>query len=197
MERIFGSVIAHGYQFGMKSDHRTDVCTWCAQAKAVALTHMKDATLKTTRSTKIEPDDTPHVVHLTRLGRDWATQGAPAVNPCDLSDDTLRRVFSTTQSNWDRAMIEEVMNLRIKLSRERPVVLDLEEDEAATVLNLLDLEQENQTDEADAHYQNGSGFEADCVQARTLAEEVEKIADRLRSKLANHLDKAYAGELGL
>ena len=197
MELIYGFARAHGYEFGTKSDHRTDVCAWCAQAKDVALAHMKDASLKTTKSTKTEPDDTPHVVRVTRLGRDISYRGGPAVDPCDLSDDTLRRIFDTTESNWDRAMIEEVMNLRIKLSRQRPVVLDLNEDEAATVLNLLDLEQENQTDEADAHYQNGSGFESDCVQARTLAEEVEKIADRLRSKLAKHLDKAYAGELGL
>lgn len=195
---------AHGYSFGTKSEHRISKCTWCAQALETALAHVRDASLKTTKSTKYEPNDTAHVVHLVRLGRDNTPRFADPsltvhttvkVDPCDLSDDTLRVVFRDTESNWDRAMIEEVINLRIKLSRKRPVVLDLNEDETATVLGLLHAEVEAQTDEADAHYQNGSGFEADCVQARTLAEDAEKIADRLRKLLAKHLDKAYSGEL--
>lgn len=197
MELIYGFARAHGYEFGTKSDHRTDVCAWCAQAKDVALAHMKDASLKTTKSTKTEPDDTPHVVRVTRLGRDISYRGGPAVDPCDLSDDTLRRVFSLTKSNWDRAMIEEVMNLRIKLSRQRPVVLDLEEGEAALLLELLHDEVDGQTALADTHYQNGSGFERECAQAREAERQTEAVADRLRSKLAKHLDKAYAGELGL
>jgi len=118
----------------------------------------------------------------------------PEVNPCDLSDGTLRRIFGTTESNWDRAMVAEVLNLRSKLSRQRDVVLDLTEAEAATVLGLLDQEQEDQTDVADAHYQNGDGYEGECVQAMTLAADAEKIGDRLRKLLGKRLDKVYAGE---
>lgn len=196
-ELIYGFARAHGYEFGTSSDHRTDVCHWCSQAKDTALAHMKDASLRTTKSTKTEPDDTLHVVRVTRLGRDNSSRGGPAVNPCDLSDDTLRNIFATTQSNWDRAMIEEVMNLRIKLSRQRPVVLDLEEGEAVLLLELLHSEVDARSVVADMNYTNGSGFEVDCAKAREGEREAEALADRLRKLLAKHLDKAYAGELGL
>lgn len=186
---------AHGYSFGTKSEHRISKCTWCAQALEVGLGHMKDATLKTTKSTKYEPNDTAHVVQLVRLGRDNSSRGGPAVNPCDLSDDTLRNIFATTQSNWDRAMIEEVMNLRIKLSRKRPVVLDLEEHEAALVLDLLHKEEDFRTSDANAHYQNGSGYEKTCASNRHAAKVAETVADRLGKTLGKHLDKAYNGEL--
>jgi len=197
MDLIYGFVRAHGYDFATKSVHRTDVCEWCAQAKDTAVAHMRDATLKCTKSTKTEPDDTRHTVTLTRLGRDSSQRRGPVVNPCDLSDETLRRVFSTTESNWDRAMIEEVMNLRIKLSRQRPVILDLEEGEAALLLDLLHAEVDAQTTVADVNYSNGSGFEVDCAKAREGEREAEALADRLRKLLSKHLDKAYAGELGL
>ena len=187
---------AHGYAFHVNSDHALSECFWCSQARDTALEHMRDVSLKTTKSTKYAPDDTPHVVHLTRLGRDGSQRGAPAVNPCDLSDDTLRNVFATTQSNWDRAMIKEVMNLRIKLSRQRPVVLDLEEGEAALLLGLLNEEVDAQGVKGDFHYQNGTGFEAECVLAREEGRQAEALADRLRKLLGKHLDKAYAGELG-
>lgn len=186
---------AHNHGFHITSDHALSECFWCSQARDTALEHMRDANLKTTKSTKYEPDDTPHVVHLTRLGRDDSQRGAPAVNPCDLSDDTLRNVFATTQSNWDRAMIEEVVNLRIKLSRQRPVVLDLEEGEAALLLGLLNEEVDAQGVKGDFHYQNGDGFEAECAQARGAEREAEALAERLRKLLGKHLDKAYAGEL--
>ncbi len=196
-ELIYGFARAHGYEFGTSSDHRTDVCHWCSQAKDMALAYMQDATLKTTRSIKREPDDTSHAVTVTRLGRDNSSRGGPAVDPCDLSDDTLRRVFSLTESNWDRAMIEEVMNLRIKLSRQRPVVLDLEEGEAVLLLELLHSEVDAQTVAADRNYTNGSGFEVDCAKAREGERKAEALANRLRGLLSKHLDKAYAGELGL
>lgn len=195
---------AHGYSFGTKSEHRISKCNWCAQALEVGLGHMKDATLKTTKSTKYEPNDTAHVVQLVRLGRDNTPRFADPsltvrttmkVDPCDLSDDTLHRVFSTTESNWDRAMIEEVMNLRIKLSRKRPVVLDLEEHEAALLLDLLHAEVDGQTALADSHYQNGSGFERECAEAREAERKAEAVADRLRKLLRKYLDKAYHGEL--
>lgn len=196
MELIYGFVRAHGYEFGTKSDHRTDVCVWCAAAKDSAVAHMRDATLQTTKSTKREPDETPHVVRLTRLGRDSTSRGA-TVNPCDLSDDTLRVIFRDTESTWDRAIIEEVFNLRTKLSRQRPVVLDLEEGEAVLLLELLHSEVDAQTVVADMNYTNGSGYETDCARAREGEREAEALADRLRKLLGNHLDKAYAGELGL
>lgn len=195
---------AHGYSFGTKSEHMTRKCTWCAQALETALVHMKDASLKTTKSTKYEPDDTAHVVQLVRLGRDNTPRYADPsltvhttvkVDPCDLSDDTLRRVFSTTESNWDRAMIEEVLNLRIKASRQRPVILDLEEHEAVLLLELLHSEVDARSVVADMNYTNGSGFEVDCAKAREGEREAEALADRLRKLLAKHLDKAYAGEL--
>lgn len=203
MELIYGFVRAHGYEFGTKSDHRTDVCVWCAAAKDSAVAHMRDATLKTTKSTKCEPDETPHVVRLTRLGRDSTSRGT-VVNPCDLSDDTLRVILRDTESTWDRAIIEEVFNLRTKLSRlrtklsrQRPVILDLEEGEAVLLLELLHSEVDAQTGVADMNYTNGSGYETDCARAREGEREAEALADRLRKLLGNHLDKAYAGELGL
>lgn len=191
---FYSNLTAHGYGFAVKTEHRQSECSWCRWALDTAMEHMKDANLKFTKSTKHQPDETPHVVHVTRIYRALGST-PPAADPCDLSDDTLRRLFSASTDPWQRAMIEEVTNLRIKLSRQRPVVLDLEEDEAATVLRLLDIEEENQTAEADTAYQNGDGFEGECAQARQLAEEAEKIADRLRKTLGKHLDKAYAGEL--
>lgn len=119
----------------------------------------------------------------------------PAVDPCDLSDDTLRRISSDTESNWDRAMIEEVMNLRIKLSRQRDVVLDMTEAESALVLDLLAGEVDRTTAEADNHYTDGDGYEAECAQARAHAREAEQVADRLRKALGKHLDKTYNVEV--
>lgn len=193
---FYSNLTAHGYGFAVKTEHRQSECSWCRWALDTAMEHMKDANLKFTKSTKHQPDETPHVVHVTRIYRALGST-PPAADPCDLSDDTLRRLFSASTDPWQRAMIEEVMNLRIKLSRQRPVVLDLEEEEAATVLTLLELEAEEKTTDADEAYQNGNGYESQCAQSRANAERAEKLADRLRKILAKHLDKAYAGELGL
>lgn len=81
--------------------------------------------------------------------------------------------------------------------RQRPVVLDLEEDEAALLLRLLDCEEDTQVAEGDANYQNGSGYERQCAENRLAAKRAEDLADRIRKILGKHLDKAYAGELGL
>lgn len=113
----------------------------------------------------------------------------------DMTDGGLSRYFERTATPNERALITEVLNLRIKMSRQRPVVLDLEESEAALLLGLLHEEVDVQTVTADLNYQNGSGYEAECAQAREAEQAAEKLADRLRKILGKHLDKAYAGEL--
>lgn len=180
---------AHEYMFRAESDHRQHECTWCRQARETALSHMRDTTLKTTKSTKYEiPTNIPHTVHVTRMygqsgpsGFTWEVP--PLVEQINFTDTTGKFGVSGTYVRQSEGLT-------------LPVVLDLTEAEAATVLGLLDAEEERQSDEADAAYQNGDGFEGECVQARTLAADAVKIADRLRKALAEHLDKAYAGELG-
>lgn len=112
----------------------------------------------------------------------------------DMSDKGLNRYANTATAN-EAKLITEVMNLRIKLSRQRDVVLDMTEAEAALVLDLLAGEVDDATAEADNHYQNGSGFEGECAEARQRVTAAEALEDRLRSKLGKRLDKAYAGEL--
>lgn len=236
----YSYIRAHGYGFQLKSEHALNGCDWCAAAKEEAIAHMRDTTLKTTKSIKTEPDDTTHAVKLVRLCKDLGSKtgaesmygentrgrfsstllgSSPLVTtvnfmeaegkfglngtyvrqstePIDMSDDGLQKYNQIATAN-EKALLTEVLNLRIKLSRQRPVVLDLEEEEAATVLTLLELEAEEKTTDADEAYQNGNGYESQCAQSRANAERAEKLADRLRKILAKHLDKAYAGELGL
>lgn len=206
-------VRTYGYEFGINTDHRTNTCRWCGYAKDTALEHMRDASLRTTKSTKYEPDDTPHVVHLTRLRKDtstipetvhfstkapWGLSGTYVRQedrePIDMSDRGLNRYVNNATPN-ETALITEVVNLRIKLSRQRPVVLDLEEGEAALLLGLLNEEVDAQGVKGDVDYQNGAGFEAECALAREEERQAEALADRLRKLLGKHLDKAYAGEL--
>jgi hypothetical protein len=154
---------------------------------------MKDASLKTTQYTIHDAYGDPHTVKLIRIPgapRCEATETADI----DMSDRGLNRYVNTATPN-EKALITEVVNLRIKLSRQRPVVLDLEESEAALLLDLLHEEVDALTVKADVNYQNGSGYEAECAQAREAERAAEKVADRLRKILGKHLDKAYAGEL--
>lgn len=110
----------------------------------------------------------------------------------DMSDKGLNRYANTATAN-EAKLITEVMNLRIKLSRQRDVVLDMTEAEAALVLDLLAGEVDDATAEADNHYQNGSGFEGECAEARQRVTVAEAVEDRLRSKLGNRLDTVYSG----
>jgi len=202
-----GYAYAHGAWFGVVGTH-TRGCSYCRHAQDVAEAHMRDANLKSTKYTTHDGFGEPHVVTLTRIARNspmgplpkFATGGYIAMPKADidLSDTGLSAYAAkpTTTLN-ELKLIYEVTNLRLKLERQRPVVLDLEEGEAALVLRLLDMEQEDKEATADGHYQNGSGFEGECAQARQEAEEADKLGDRLRDVLSKYLDKAYTGELGL
>lgn len=190
---------AHGYMFRAASDHYQHECTWCRQARETALEHMRDASLKTTKSTKYEvPTDIPHTVHVTRLYRNTGTSefSAPQHRTTMFTGPFSFGLGEPLKVNVSGDVTPDLSGTYVKADPKRPVMLALAESEASAVLELLVSEWENQTEEADAAYQNGNGFEGECVQARTLAADAEKIADRLRKALADHLDKAYAGELG-
>jgi hypothetical protein len=202
----YGYVRAHGYGFQAKSDHSQRECAWCQQAKEVAVSHMRDATLKTTKSTKHEPDETPHAVHLTRIGRD---SGVPSYSEDPLYGHKTRGLFasrigaaplSTTINFMDAEGKFGLSGTYVRQNAasaepKQPVVLDMTEAEAALVLDLLAGEVDDATAEADNHYTNGSGFEGECAEARQRVGAAEALEDRLRKLLGKHLDRAYAGEL--
>jgi hypothetical protein len=194
---ISGLLRAHGHRFRTVSDHRQAECTWCRQAKDTAVQHMKDATLLTTKSTKYETmTGKPHTVRLERLGKDAGKPGYEEYPYYSgLSGHSLLGEMPLSFNIGGHIPVPEMSGQYLRLDPKRPVVLELNEAEAATVVKLLDREEAVQSEEADAHYQNGDGFEERCADARTLAVEAEKIADRLRKALGTHLDKAYAGEL--
>jgi hypothetical protein len=191
---------AHGYMFRAASDHYQHECTWCRQARETALEHMRDASLRTTKSTKYEvPTDIPHTVHVTRLYRATGASEPSAPRYGTMYTGPFGSTIGLGEP-WkvhvSGDVASDMSGTYVKADPKRPVVLALTEAEASAVLELLVSEWEHQTEEADMAYQNGNGFEGECVQARTLAADAEKIADRLRKALAEHLDKAYAGELG-
>ncbi len=212
-----GYTHVHGAWFQVEATHgEKSWCSWCRKAQDVAEAHVKDATLKTAKYTVNDHRDQPHSVKLTRIPGNLNPQtdsfvkfhvgplpkyaaGGHVTLPqpdIDMSDAGLSRYAAKPTATLNELkLIYEVTNLRIKLKRQRPVVLDLDESEARLVLLLLELEQEAKDDDAEGHYQNGDGFEGECVQARTESREAEKLADRLRKLIGKHLDKAYAGEL--
>jgi hypothetical protein len=195
---VYGYLRAHGYGFQAESDHRQSDCLWCRQAKEVAVSHMRDATLKTTKSTKYEPDDTPHTVHLKRQGR---SHGPAMYSEHPLYTGLFRSTLgaqplATTINFVDAEGKFGVSGTYVRTEEKRPVVLSLDESEAALLLRLLDREEDAQITEGDANYQNGSGYERQCVENRIAAKRAEDLADRLRDTLSEYLDKAYGGELG-
>lgn len=210
-----GYTHVHGAWFEVEATHGEGPwCGWCRKAQGVAEAHMKDATLKTTKYTTHDNRGQEHMVKLSRVAGNVNPQTAAYVQfncgplpryaqgglvtkpkaDIDMTDAGLSKYSEGATPN-ELKLIYEVANLRIKLSRMKPVVLDLTESEAALLLSLLHQEEENQSDMAEAHYQNGDGFEGECVQARQLAHDAEKLADRLRKLLGKHLDKAYTGKL--
>lgn len=113
----------------------------------------------------------------------------------DMSDAGLAKYSATATPNEEK-LIYALLDFRIRRDRLRDVVLDLTEAEAALVLDLLHKEEDFRTSDADANYQNGSGYEKVCASNRHAAKVAETVADRLGKTLGKHLDKAYAGELG-
>jgi len=181
-----GTMNAYGYTFNYNATHALRNCGWCASANSKALATMRDdIDLKTVTSHRDEPFGSRHTVVLTRQEK---------------------TPFVSTSYTWQMETPRETVNLSghipfgvggsyYKEDPARPVVLKLSPAEAAMVLGLLDAEEERQSDEADAAYQNGTGYEAECVQASQLSEDAEKIADRLRAVLGKYLDKKHTGAL--
>lgn len=180
-----GTMNAYGYTFNYNATHALRNCGWCATANSKALATMRDdIDLKTVTSHRDEPFGARHTVVLTRQEK-TPTYGY-----------TWKLETPRETVNLSGHIPFGVSGAYRKEDPAHPVALDLSPAEAAMVLGLLDAEEERQSDEADSLYQNGDGYEAECVQARQLAKDAEMIADRLRKALAEHLDKAYAGELG-
>lgn len=239
--------MAKGYWHSLGQWHEyetshTPECAYCNSAKDVAMSHMRDASLKKAKYTQKDGFDATHTANVVRMAKGTRpvitkAQGSggpvtitvpgvvgyqdpyeskysvrmsgvpfgstPGMTPgtytlqadkpeIDMSDKGLNRYVNTASPN-ETKLITEVMNLRIKLSRQRDVVLDMTEAEAALVLDLLAGEVDDATAEADNHYQNGSGFEGECAEARQRVTAAEALEDRLRDNLSKALDKVYSG----
>lgn len=171
-------------------------CSYCKQALSVAMEHMGDASLKTTKYTKRDPFDEPHTADVGRLGegvRPVITAPNPLSDggPVTITVPCVRLEASATFRS-DATLGMEVPGPEKPGATERYLGIALDETEAALLLDMLAEEIHEAEGMAESFYQDGSGYEAACAHARARAAGAKALETRLGKILAKQLDRTYA-----
>lgn len=199
-----GIINAHGYTFKYTAHHMLHLCTWCREAKEKAVNTMRDADLKTVTSHKDEPDDTRHTVRLERgarrkfdgnaFGYTWGINPDEPVRFTYKLGNTERAVSTTDAglaAHLDRATPNERRLIRAlqeerAAKRQRPVVLDMTLQEAASVVQVL----------CDGHREAETASNRALAKAARPSDVMDSLALRQKAGLTRSAWKRLSETLG-